>query len=55
MVISFLGHRTLYGADDLFEAVKNAIVKNTIFDEKVTFFVADTAILMICVHVFVGR
>ena len=38
MVISFLGHRTLYGADDLFEAVKNAIVKNTNFDEKVTFF-----------------
>lgn len=37
MTISFLGHRSLYTSENLFNEVENAIMKNAKFDEGVTF------------------
>ena len=37
MVISFLGHRSLYNRNDLFERVKQAIIENVDFSDGVVF------------------
>ena len=38
MIISFLGHRSLYNRKDLFEKVKKAIMENADFNDGITFF-----------------
>ncbi len=55
MIISFLGHRSLYNCKDLLEKVKKTIIENADFNDDITFFAGDMVILMICVLVLVGR
>ena len=51
MVITFLGHRSVYNRDELTKKVKKAIMENIDRENNTVFFVADTVILTICAPV----